>query len=388
VWTVVWAKGVTTSNIIETVDYRNKGKLVVYTRQRLNAAPTTPSATIGGTVVLIEQTTRLEDGYTLYSSTWAEGFGVISNDQETHNQGKLIIYRTTSLGGAPAAPSASIGGTVVLINDSSREDSGVTIYDRRWAEGRGVIEKRTQPRDGGLRIETWISLGQAYDGTFMLPVGVLMAKDNDDIDGVTRWTVSCMQSISGADPTSGVALSYTTKRPFQYPGRAKAIATSATLLSATRTSFDIYQSPPVDAMVDATINVSYQTSSTIPALAYTLWNPTEWATIQAFYLAWNQYPKFVNQTLPRYRAISGTQTFNGGGVSGYQQTCLGERVYGIGSGTPYYLTVSGGPSAPDGNTYTIEMPTLEPAFISYSGVQYYRTIVVVATIPAQPALPV
>lgn len=388
VWTVVWAKGVTTSNIIETVDYRNKGKLVVYTRQRLNAAPTTPSATIGGTVVLIEQTTRFEDGYTLYSSTWAEGFGVISNDQETHNQGKLIIYRTTALGGAPAAPSASIGGTVVLINDSSREDSGVTIYDRRWAEGRGVIEKRTQPRDGGLRIETWVSLGQTYDGTFMLPVGVLMAKDNDDIDGVTRWTVSCMQSISGGDPTSGVALSYTTKRPFQYPGRAKAIATSATLLSATRTSFDIYQSPPVDAMVDATIKVSYQTSSTIPALTYTLWNPTEWATIQAFYLAWNQYPKFINQTLPRYRAISGTQTFNGGGVSGYQQTCLGERVYGIGSGTPYYLTVSGGPSAPDGNTYTIEMPTLEPAFISYSGTQYYRTIIVEATIPAQPALPV
>ena len=388
VWTVVWAKGVATNNTIETVDYRNKGKLVIYTRQRLNSAPATPASTISGTVVLIEQNTRLEDGYTLYSATWAEGKGTINSSQDVRNQGKLLIYQITSLAEVPTTPSASIGGSVVLISDNSRDDNGVTIYDRRWAEGKGVIEKRTQPRDGGLRIETWVSLGQSYDGAFMLPAGVLMAKDSDDIDGVTRWTVSCMQNISGGDPTSGVALSYATKRPFQYPGRAKAIATSATLLGATRTSFDIYQSPPVDAMVDAAVKVTYQTSSSLPALTYTLWNPTEWATIQAFYLAWNQYPKFVNQTLPRYRAISGTQTFNGGGVSGYQQTCLGERVYGIGSGTPYYLTVSGGPSAPDGNTYTIEMPTLEPAFISYSGTQYYRAIIVEATIPAQPPLPV
>jgi hypothetical protein len=389
IWTVVWSKGVATNNVIESVEYKNNGKLVVYTRQKLGGAPTAPTATIGGTVVLIESTTKLEDGYTLYSSTWAEGYGLVIDSNERHNQNLLIIYRRTSIGVAPTTPTNIAGGVVTLISSSSREESGVTIYDYSWAEGRGVYEKRIQMRDGGLRIETWISYGVSYDASFMLPIGSVMAIDNEKLDGTTRWTVSCMQKANGQDPTTGTALNYNAKRLFTYPGRAKAVATTGVILGYTRTSYDIFQSPPVEAVIDANIQVTYQTSNTLPTLSYPIWNPTEWAAIRAFYMSWQQYPKFVTIPLPKYRAVSDTVlTFNGGSVDGYRETCMGDRVYGIGSGTPYSLTVSGGPSAPDGNTYTIEPPLIEPAFQSSDGYTYYRVTIVTATIPAQPALPV
>jgi hypothetical protein len=203
-WTVLWTKAITTSFILDSQEKRNKGKLVIYRRSKLGAAPAAPSATIGGTVVEIDSDEKLEDGYTIYSKQWAEGVGTVTDEVQTRNQGRLKIYHKVALGVAPTAPAATISGSVVLTQDQSREDSGVTIYDRTWAEGRGVIGKRTQGRDGGLRLETWESLGQAYDASYMKPVGVLMAKDSDDLDGVTRWTVTCMQTKTGSDFSSAL----------------------------------------------------------------------------------------------------------------------------------------------------------------------------------------
>lgn len=202
VWTVLWTKAVSTSFIVDSTEKRNKGKLVIYRRTKLGAAPAAPAATIAGTVVEIDSDEKLEDGYTVYSKTWAEGVGTVTDDVQSRNQGKLKVYHKVALGVAPTAPAATISGTVVLTQDDSREDNGVTIYDRTWAEGKGVIGKRTQARDGGLRLETWESLGQAYDASYMKPVGVLVAKDNDDLDGVTRWTVTCMQTKNGSDFSS------------------------------------------------------------------------------------------------------------------------------------------------------------------------------------------
>lgn len=390
VWTVVYVLGVNTSNVIESIEYRNKNeagsaRLVIYRRQRLGLAPTAPTATIGGVVVLVSSSTQLEDGYTLYNYTWAEGYGTISSSTETHNQGRLKIYEIVSAGYAPTTPSATIGGVVVLIQDSSRIQDGVTIYSRRWAEGTGVIEKRTQPRDGGLRIETWVSIGQeAYDASFMQPAGVLAAKDSDNVDGITRWTVTCYQKKNGDPIVDGaVALSYITKRPFTYPGRAKAYSASNFLLGANKVNYDVYKLPPVTALIDATVDITYQTSN-FYSLLWPLWNPTSWATIKAWYLGWQGYPISVVEPLPNYRAEDtyNNVTFNGG-ATGYDQAAFGTRVYGIGTGSPYYIEVANGPVKPDGNTYTIETPMLEPAFIAYDGTQYYRKVIVSATIPIQ-----
>jgi hypothetical protein len=223
----------------------------------------------------------------------------------------------------------------------------------------------------------------------MLPAGVLLAKDSDDRDGHTVWTVSTMQlAAGGADPTSGTAHSFTTMHPFRYPGRAKAITTTITAGSA-KLCFDVYKSPPVDLLVLATVTITYQTSNALGTVTPTLWNPDNWATIIAKYWGWNAYPKAVVETLTGYRSVSDTPiTFNGGALGG-EQTCLGDRVYGYGSLTPYSLTVFGGPANPDSTDYSLAAEIdAEPAFVAYGGTKYYRRTIISATIPAQTALPV
>jgi hypothetical protein len=141
-------------------------------------------------------------------------------------------------------------------------------------------------------------------------------------------------------------------------------------------------------LVSATVSVTYQTSTslTLPSL---LWNPEEWTTIIAKFTDLESYPQVIIQNLPGFRAFSTTATtFDGGLSTATQQRCLDVRVLPATAGTPYSLQLTGGPANPEGNTYTIGKPTLEPAFVDYAGTQYYRKTVVVATIPAQPALPV
>lgn len=205
-YTKAYAEVVSDGIVSSSVEIKNNGKLVLYRIVRLGSAPSTPSATIGGTVVSISTDTRLEDFFTLYDYRWAEGEGEIDSSISYRNQGKLVIYRKTSLGTAPSAPSATISGTVVLVQDDSRESDGITIYDRTWAEGRGVVSKRLQPLQDGLRLETWVSLGGAYDAGFMLPAGILLDRDFEDIEGITRWTVTCVQNLAGGSPVVGTTV--------------------------------------------------------------------------------------------------------------------------------------------------------------------------------------
>jgi len=205
IWTTVWAKG--TGLVLSNNRVSNNGKLVVYTRTALGSAPSAPAATIGGTVVSTLTGYRETEGFKVYDYEWAEGVGTLASDQATRNNGKLVIYRRRALGAAPSAPAATIGGTVTLTNDDSRDDSGVTIYDRTWAEGKGLLSKQSPRELGqGLRMETWISLGATYDAAFMLPAGILRFKDDEELDGTKRWTVSCIQNAAGASPLAGTTV--------------------------------------------------------------------------------------------------------------------------------------------------------------------------------------
>lgn len=445
IWTTTWAKG--TGEISTSDDTKNNGMLHIRTIRSLGTAPSTPSGYVltgtastieaGYTVysysfaagdgeisrstdyinsidagatggitrvsiryltdpstdmrpaslsgyVLASKEVQEVDGHRIWSTTWAKGIGTASESKTIHNGGKLVIYNRLGLDSAPTAPSATIGGTVTLISQDQRKESGYLVYDYRWAEGEGTISTTRRDAGRGLYEEVRTALG-----TYSIPTGVVTAFTTELVDGVTRYTATCLQDKTGAyDPTSGTAEQYTTKRPFTYPGRAKAISTNATAAAVTKTCYDIFRSPPITVLIDATVTVTYQTSSSIGALSYTLWNPDTWATIYAKYWGWNGYPKAPVIPLLGYRSVDETPlTFNGGSTSGYLESCMEERVFGIGSGTPYFLQVTGGPAAPDGNTYTLSAE-LEPAFINSSGTQYYRKTIVTATIPTQTALPV
>ncbi len=369
------------------------------TTPEVNVNPTSPPA--ASVEVSVDYTDQ--DGYRIWTVMYASGQGTIASDLSIENFGKLIIYSKTSINAPPSAPSAMIGGTVELIKQSQRNgtriEDGTIIYDYEWAEGFGVIDKRIQQRDGGLRLETWVSLGIAYDASFMLPGGILLLKDEENMRGVIRFTVSCMQNSTGGDPTDGTALSFTDKHPFRYPGRAKAYMKSFIAIAPDATSFtahayDVFLSPPVDLEVDATVAVQYSSSSTL-SLGTAFWNPDNWATVEAAWETYDIRPISIIQTHTGYRAINsgtplnftaGTQISSGGTVNltGVNTSCMGQRVYGTSSGS---ITVYGGPPAPDNRTWYLAAK-VEPAFTALDGTKYYRKTLVSALIPAQTALPV
>lgn len=343
------------------------------------------------------------DGHRIWTGIYATGTGTVISGKEIKYNGKVVLYSATALNTAPAAPSATIGGTVTLISSETRNDrfhEGVLIYDYRWAEGLGVIDKRNQPRDGGLQLATWTSVGTTYDSGSMQPAGILMLKDMEETDGMEKYTVTCMQNSAGGDPTSGTALTYNPKARFTYPGRAKAFKTDFTAIAPDASTFtahayDVFLSAPQTVWVDATVDVTYQSSGSIGSLPHTLWNPDSWATIRAIWESWDVRPRSIVRQHYGYRAVgtspltfTASAAISGGGtvnISGVDVSCMGERVYGLSSGS---ISVDGGPVAPDGNSYIIAEPRIEPAFVGADGTQYYRVTIVTAEIPTQTALPV
>lgn len=319
--------------------------------------------------------------------------GTIATDLQTLLEGALLIQTITSVKTVPATPSG-----YTLIGQPIDSPNGLPTYTYKFAKGSGLVEKRIQLRDGGLRLETWISLGNSFDSGTMQPPGILAVKDEENLDGYKRFTVTCTQKADGTDPTSGIVLTYGIKSPWKFPGRAKAYTTDFTAIAPDLSTYtaharDVFLSPPVEILIDATVQVSYQTSAAIGSLTYPLWNPDTWATVQAFWEGWGATPRSLIQTHNEYRAVGSPVTFTAGAtissggtvvLSGSNNSCMGERVYGLSTGS---ITVSGGPSAPDGNTYTLSVQ-LEPAFQAEDGTQYYRRTVVYATIPTQTALPV
>lgn len=328
--------------------------------------------------------------------------GLVNQSDEIRNEGALLIRTLTYVNDIPPTPSG-----FTLIRTHVEYPNGNPVRTYTFAKGNGVIEIKQQPRDGGLRLITWVSLGPTYDPAYMLPPGVLMIKDEEFLDGTNRYTVTCMQNSSGGNPTVGTALSYTDKVPFRYPGRAKVYSkgipaifgsNSSGVGNFTTTAYDVWKSPPVDQDIDGTVEITYGTSNVLNLGTAQYWNPTEWATAEAaFQPTGTLAVRSIVEPLLGYRAINaGTaMPFTAGStiisfgagtidVTAYVTSCMGTPVYGLSSG---FIVVYGGPDSPEGIEWVISAK-LQESFMGYDGTRYYRQTVVKATPPAQPALPV
>lgn len=388
IWTINYAKG--NGEISRRTTKRNNGKLkVVDVRYLTEPGGSQPVPSGLTTYALVNYGSQEADGHVIWNLEYALGDGLISDDKEIRNKGKLVIYARRQLstaGDDPVTPSATIAGTVVEISRQEQDADGHIIVTKKWAEGLGIISQQVRARDIGIRTQTYVSLG-----TKETPAGVVVAEDETEENGVTRYTVTCVQSLAGASPVSGATPTLSTGAyvPFEYPGRSRAIAMEQQfgtgLDEVTKVAFDIQHEPPVKAMIAATVEVYYQTSSAVGALANPLWNPTQWATIVAQWVGWVSNAKSKTEAMRGHRAIGGSSTeFFEDAPSGYRYSVMGDRVY---NGSNGFVSVKGGPDAPDGNTYTLKVQGPEPAFVDVDGTIYYRKILTVATIPAQPAMP-
>jgi hypothetical protein len=101
----------------------------------------------------------------VWSAVYAKGAGEVKTDVSTRSLGKLKIYSITALGAAPSAPTATIGGTVTLFDTSVRKEGGFSVYDYRWAEAMpdGQTGISVSARADGSLVYTVTELGAAVD---------------------------------------------------------------------------------------------------------------------------------------------------------------------------------------------------------------------------------
>ncbi len=313
--------------------------------------------------------------------------GILSETDDIKYDGKLLVKIIKSLGTVPATPS---GYSLVTTDDEFV--AGRTVYTYTFCKGDGVYEEIIQTRSDGLREVTWASLG-----TRTPPPGIVIRDEYRDWD-IRVWAklynVTTLQAADGGDVTSAI-LTFDRLTEFFYPGRAKiTVVTPAAFFPV----IDIYQSPPIQSLVPSTVTITYQTSNVIGVISPTLWNPVDWAVLRADWVQPNSWSGQLIRPLNGYiNAGTSLLTIAIDAFPYAQANVFGnitEAVGGTGTGPfpfppSYYIHVNldGGPGDPGGNTYTLEY-RIEPAFTDIAGVQYYRVTKVIATIPAQPALPV
>lgn len=99
--------------------------------------------------VLVGLDKKSQEGYIEWTGTYGFGSGLVLDESNVSETGGLVVYHRVSLGSAPSTPSATIGGTVTLFDQSVRNADGYIIYDYRWAEGDGEVSRKYTNAQGG-----------------------------------------------------------------------------------------------------------------------------------------------------------------------------------------------------------------------------------------------
>jgi hypothetical protein len=280
---------------------------------------------------------------------------------------------------------SSSAPTTGLYLGTQQIDNGGSIKTREsvWIEAGTLNVQRRSESEGVYRVTTTF-LGA--EGTV---VGPIVARVEDDYEGLKTITVLSMQDASGSslvDSGAQPVASHSSLSEFSYPG---VVTISSETLAGTGGTYtfiakDFSLQPPVVAKVPITIKVSFQTTS---AISYTatdgLWNPTTWAEGSSKGIGWNYIPFSISKGFRGYR-IDPTQTnsYSGYGTPGTGGTwdmISGKRIFG---NTTYAIQVDGGPVNPEGGQYTLDY-SVSLAFSDVNGVPYYKHKEIVSTIPTQ-----
>lgn len=120
--------------------------------------------------VLVGLDTQQSEGYKRWTGTYYRADGLVVDEKSISETGALVVYHRVSYGSAPAAPSATISGTVTLFQDDTAQQDGYVRYERRWAEGNGQSDYTVEGEsDGSITytvVEFDVAAGvPAYPGT-------------------------------------------------------------------------------------------------------------------------------------------------------------------------------------------------------------------------------
>jgi hypothetical protein len=261
----------------------------------------------------------------------------------------------------------------------------IKVRESTWLEAGTLNVQRRSESEGVYRVTT------TFLGAQGTVVGPIVAKSEDDYDGLKTIAVVHMQKADGTSLIDDEAaiVTHNSLSEFSYPG---IVTISNELLGAAGNTYsflakDFKLEPPSVALIPSVTKVFFKTTNSITySLNHSLWSPKTWAQGESRGIAWNYLPFSNTEAFRGYRIdTTANNSYFALGQRGSVATATpwdmisGKRIY---ARTRYRIEVSGGPPNPVGNNYTLSY-NIEHAFSDIDGTPYYKHTEVISTIPAK-----
>ena len=261
----------------------------------------------------------------------------------------------------------------------------IKVRESTWLEAGILNVQRRSESEGVYRVTT------TFLGAQGTVVGPIVAKSEDNYDGLKTITVVHMQKADGTSLIDDEAaiVTHNSLSEFSYPG---IVTISNELLGAAGNTYsflakDFKLEPPSVALIPSVTKVFFKTTNSITySLNHSLWSPKTWAQGESRGIAWNYLPFSNTEAFRGYRIdTTANNSYFALGQRGNVGTATpwdmisGKRIY---ANTRYRIAVSGGPPNPVANNYTLSY-NIEHAFSDIDGTPYYKHTEVTATIPAK-----
>ncbi len=177
-YTYTWASGTGVFSTETTTRYG--GDLTLTTIRAINGAPSDPG---GANSTLVRSEVEDGDGFEIYTYTWASGTGTFATETTTRYAGVLTLTTKRAINAAPSDPG---GANSTLVRSEVQDNDGFAIYNYTWASGTGLIDEDTETRADGSQLHTATILNTTTGGT--PPAGsYLVAVDAEPGDGYTLY---------------------------------------------------------------------------------------------------------------------------------------------------------------------------------------------------------
>jgi hypothetical protein len=192
--TYTFAKG--TGKISQDDETKNNGALLIRTIRQLSVPTitTNPISTPSG-YTLVSENYAEQDGYKIWSAAYAKGTGQISQDDETKNNGALLVRSIRYLS-VPSVSSNPIGTPAgyTLTSQSYADQDGHRVWTASYANGTGQISQDDETKNNGsllIRSIRYLTNPSVSTNPITTPTGYTLVSQNyADQDGYRIWTAS------------------------------------------------------------------------------------------------------------------------------------------------------------------------------------------------------
>jgi hypothetical protein len=284
----------------------------------------------------------------------------LTDSTETKFNGALLIRVKEEFNQVPTTPAG-----FTLTSEQTSNVDGIPTRRYSFAKGAGQISTSTSSAGAGLPRLNRVTIRSF--GTAVASTGFLIDSDDIQRDGYVEFVRTTLDGVVDT-------FSHDTTVTFTMPGT---VTTDVIALGGGFNNLTIVTTPPVPTPCDATVTTTYTTDSTIDSTL--IYRPTQWASSTVSGIGFGLRPiSSVNTHINHIRIGNGDSIT--GSLTGAFQCCMGTNVFG---GVEAEIDLDGPTEDPAGTVITLSI-SKDEAFVTADGTQYYKGVVVTASVPNRP----